>query len=75
MQQTIRMRALEIAFDALRAEFALIKWKLHPRLEADDLIVFDKKLNAALLATETAVRLDHFVRRNSRIKAHAYRSR
>ena len=52
------MRALQIALDALRTEHAVIERKLLPRLEADDLVVLDLELNAALLAAEAAVRLD-----------------
>src|SRR5690606_28852799 len=57
-QQAIRVRALEVALDALRAEHAAIERKLVPGLEADDLVVLDLQLDAALLPAEAAMRLD-----------------
>ena len=56
------MRALQVALDALRAEHAAVERKVFPRLEADDLVVLDLELDAALLAAEAAVRLDQAVR-------------
>ena len=61
VQQAIGMRALQVALDALGAQHAAIERELVPRLEADDLIVLDLELNAALLAAETAMRLDEAV--------------
>ena len=40
----------------------LVERELLPRLEADDLIVLDLELDAALLAAEAAVRLDQMIR-------------
>ena len=60
--QPVGMRALQVALDALRAEHAAVERELLPRLEADDLVVADLELDAALLAAEAAVRLDEPVR-------------
>src|SRR5690606_321138 len=59
--ETIGMRSLEIALHAFRAEHAAVEREVHPRLEADHLVVLDLELNAALLAAEAAVRLDESV--------------
>ena len=61
VQQAIGMAALQVALDALRAELALVERELVPRLEADDLVVVDLELDAALLAAEAAVRLHRAV--------------
>src|SRR5262245_37136792 len=55
------MRALQIAFHALRTEHALVEREILPRLKTDDLVVFDLQLNAALLPAETAVGFDDLV--------------
>ena len=55
------MAALQVALHALRAELALVERELVPGLEADDLVVLHLQLDAALLAAEAAVRLDHAV--------------
>ena len=55
------MRALQVALHAFGAEHAAVERKLLPRLEADDLVVFDLELDAALLAAEAAVRLDEAI--------------
>ena len=52
------MRALQVAFQALRAQHAAVERKILQRLEADDLVVFHLELNAALLPAEATVRLD-----------------
>ena len=52
------MRALQVAFDAFRAEHPAIERKFLPGLEADHFVVADLELDAALLAAETAMRLD-----------------
>ena len=57
-QQSVGMRALQVALDAFRTEHAAVERKLLPRLEADDFVVAHLELNAALLAAEAAVRLD-----------------
>src|SRR5262245_59356141 len=49
------MVALHITLHTLRAKHASIEWKLFPRLESDNLIAPDLQLDAALLATETAM--------------------
>ena len=56
------MRALQVALDALGTEHTVVEGELLPRLEADDFIVLDLELDAALLAAEAAVRLDEPVR-------------
>ncbi len=57
-RQAIGVRALEITLHAFRAQHAAVERELLPRLEADDLVVADLELDAALLAAEAAVRLD-----------------
>ena len=44
-----------------RAQHPLVEGELVPRLDADDEVVLDLELHAALLAAEAAVRLDVFV--------------
>ena len=61
MEQTVGMAVLQIAFDTLGTEFALIERKLHPRLYTNNLVVLDFKLDTTLLTTETAVGLDELV--------------
>ena len=56
-EQAVGMGPLQIALDALGTEHAAVEGELLPRLEADDLIVLDLELNAALLAAEAAMRL------------------
>ena len=57
-EQPVGVRALQVALHALRAEHAAVEREVLPRLEADDLVVLDLELDAALLAAEAAVRLD-----------------
>ena len=61
VQQPVGVAALEVALDALRAQLALVERELVPRLEADDRVVADLQLDAALLAAEAAVGLDDAV--------------
>ena len=63
------MRALQIAFHALRTEHAAIEWKLLPRLEADDLVVLYFELNATLLAAKATVRFHETIRRDAPIQS------
>src|SRR5438552_11666159 len=56
-QQTIRMRALHVTFDAFRAKHPAIERKFFPRLESNDLVIADLELNPALLAAEATMRL------------------
>src|SRR5262249_12296924 len=56
-EQPIGMLVLHVALDAFRAEHAAVERELFPRLEADDLVVLDLELDAALLSAEAAVRL------------------
>ena len=62
VEETVGMVVLKVALDALGTEHALVEGELLPRLEADDLIVLDLELDAALLAAEAAVRVDDPVR-------------
>ena len=50
------MIILQVALHALRAEHAAIDRELFPRLESDDLVVFNLELNAALHAAEATMR-------------------
>src|SRR5579872_822412 len=54
------MAALHVALDALGAEHTVIEREIFPGLEADDLILSDFQLDAALLATETTMSLYQF---------------
>src|SRR5439155_588473 len=65
-EQTVGVRALQVALDALGAEHAAVEGEVLPRLEADDLIALHLQLDAALLAAEAAVRLHQPVRLNRR---------
>ena len=56
------MIGLQIPLDALRAELASIERELFPGLEADYSVSAYFELQAALLATEAAVRLDKLLR-------------
>ena len=56
-EQPVGMFVLQVALDALGAEHAAIDRELFPRLEADDLVVVNLELNAALHAAEAAMRL------------------
>ena len=66
--QPVVVRALQVAADALGAEHALVEREVLPRLEADDLVVLDLELDAALLAAEAAVRLDQPVGIDGRVE-------
>src|SRR5580765_3059444 len=55
------MRSLKITLHSFGTEHSAVERKLLPRLEPDDLVIFDLELNAALLAAETAVRLDEAI--------------
>ena len=57
------MPALQIPFHPLGTEHAAVDGEFLPGLEADDLVLFDLELNAALDATKTAMRLHQPVRR------------
>ena len=61
-EQSIRMRALQVALDALGTEHAAIERELVPRLEADDVVTTDLELYAALLTAKAAVGLDQLFR-------------
>ena len=63
------MGALEISFDALRAEHAAIERKILPRLKTDDFIILDFELNTALLPTKTTMRLYEPIRIDTAIQA------
>src|SRR5688572_17749249 len=52
---------LVVALDDLGAEHAAVEGEFFPRLEADDDVVLDLELDAALLAAEAAVGLDQRV--------------
>ena len=58
VQQPVGVAALQVALHALGAELALVEREVVPGLEADDLVVVDLQLDAALLAAEAAVGLD-----------------
>src|SRR6185436_12887377 len=60
------MRALEVAFDALRAEHSAVERELLPGFEADHFVVADLELDAALLSAEATVRLDEPLRLDAR---------
>jgi hypothetical protein len=40
VQQTVRVRTLQVPLDAFGAQFAFVERKFHPRLKADHLIIF-----------------------------------
>jgi hypothetical protein len=61
VEQAVGVRLLQVALDPLRAQHAAVEGELVPGLEADDLVVLDLELHAALLAAEAAVRLDQLV--------------
>jgi hypothetical protein len=61
-EQTIRVFVLQIALDALGAELAAVEREVLPRFEADDALVLDLELDAALLSAEAAVRRHHAIR-------------
>ena len=61
LQQPVGVIALQVPFDALRAQLAFVERKLVPRFEADHLVVVNLQLDAALLAAEATVRLHHAV--------------
>ena len=63
------MRSLQVAFHAFGAEHAAIERKLLPRLKADDFVVLDFELNAALLAAKATVRFDEAIRRDAAIQS------
>ena len=67
-EQAIGVRALQVALDALGTEHAVIERELLPRLEADDLVVLDLELDAALLAAEAAMRLDEPIGLGGRVQ-------
>src|SRR5262245_17863788 len=52
------MPALHVPLHSFRAKHAAIEGKLFPRLETDHLVPTHFQLNAALLATKTAMRLN-----------------
>ena len=58
MQQPVRVVALEVALDTLRAQLALVEREVVPGFEPHNRVVVDLQLDPALLATEAAVRLD-----------------
>ena len=61
MQQPVGMLVLHVTLHALGTELSLIERKIFPRLEADNLVVLDLQVNAALLAAKAAVRCYQFV--------------
>ena len=67
VQQPVGVAALQVALHALRAELALVEREVVPGLEADDLVVVDLQLDAALLTAEAAVGLDHLVDLEARV--------
>ena len=69
VQQAVGVAALEVTLDALRAQLALVERELVPRFEADDGVVADLQLDAALLTAEAAVRLHDAVGVDLRIPA------
>src|ERR1019366_4834208 len=60
------MVALEITLHTLWAEHAAVKWKLLPRLEADDSILTDLQLDSTLLSAKAAMCLDQLLGRMDR---------
>src|SRR5690606_36064747 len=75
VKQPIGMGALKVSLDAFRAQLSFVEWKVIPRFESDDLVVFHKELDAALLTAEAAMGVDRLVRHDARIQSHARRSR
>src|SRR5204862_6004840 len=63
------MSALQVALHALRTEHALVERKVVPRLEADDEVVFDFEIDAALLPAKAAVRRNDLVRLRTGVDA------
>lgn len=55
------MRALQVTLDPFRTQFAPVEGELVPRFKADDFVVFDFKLDTALLAAKAAVGFDEFI--------------
>ena len=70
--EPVGMAALQVALHALRAEHPLVEREVVPRLEADDQVVFDLELDAALLAAEAAVRRDDLVGLDAGIDARTF---
>jgi hypothetical protein len=61
-EETVGVVVLKVTLDTLGAEFASVEWELLPRLEANDLIVSDLELDAALLTAKAAMSFDKFLR-------------
>src|SRR5258708_5079951 len=61
-QEPVGMARLHVALDAFGAEHSTIEREFFPGLEADDGGVANLQLNAALLPTKTAMRLDQALR-------------
>ena len=61
-EQAVGVIVLHVTLHAFRAELALVDGEFFPRLEPDDLVVFDLELDAALHAAKAAVRLHELVR-------------
>jgi hypothetical protein len=59
--------ALQVALDAFRAELALVEREVVPGFEADHFVVVHLQLDAALLTTETAVRVDDTIDLDTRV--------
>src|SRR5262245_1186933 len=55
------MRALKVALDPLGTQHAAVEREVLPRLEADHRVALHLELDAALLATEAAVRFYQLV--------------
>src|SRR5262249_4909776 len=68
LEQAGRVRSLQVALHALRAQLALVEGELVPGLEADDLVILHQQLDPALLPAEAAVRLHRLVGDDPRVE-------
>src|SRR6185436_2367502 len=74
-RQTIGMRSLQVALDPFGTELALVERKLHPGLEANDLLVLDEEGDSTLLAAEAAMRIHGAIRDGARVEPRPGRAR
>src|SRR5271165_4647165 len=75
VQQTIRMRALQITFHSFRAQFAFVEREFVPSFISNYLIVLYQEMDPALLAAKTAVCIYYFVRHNAGVQSPTSRPR
>src|SRR5207237_6339173 len=69
IQQTIRMVDLQVSSNSLGAKTALIHWKVVTGLDANDMIVLNQKVHAALHRAVWTMRRHDFVDHSIRAQA------